>query len=132
MKASGDRATMATKNPGKLSSGTPWEKLEFFPTPPWATRALFEMFMNYNLWVGNLWDPCAGMGHMLSVLREYRPCAKGSDIYAYPGADPSIEIRDFIDVNTVWPFRESGWIVTNPPFSRLKKSSPDQGSFPVS
>lgn len=116
MKAGGDRATMATKKPGKLSSGTPWEKLEFFPTPPWATRALFEMVMMFPKRV-NLWDPCAGMGHMLSVLREYRPCAKGSDIYAYPDAVPGIEIKDFLDPETVWPFSESGWIVTNPPFN---------------
>lgn len=114
----GDRAVRAQKKPGKLSSGEAWERLEFYPTPPWATRALFEYVLPH---VGRnaplaAWDPCAGMGHMADVLREYCVDVHASDVYRYPGAPEDIAQRDFLDSGTMWPADRPGWIITNPPF----------------
>lgn len=126
----GKSAVMAQKKPGKLSSGQPWENLELYPTPPWATRALFEHVLPR---VGGrpkfAWDPCAGLGHMLEVLHEYCDRAHGSDIHIYDMApiDAATRLKssafgivqaDFFDAETVWPLEWNGWIVTNPAFTR--------------
>ncbi len=41
--AKGCSAVMAMKKPMKMSDGIAWEKLALFQTPPWATRAVFEI-----------------------------------------------------------------------------------------
>jgi hypothetical protein len=110
---------MAQKKPAKLSSGEVWEKLEFYPTPPWATRALFEHVLprvSAAQEIKAAWDPCAGYGHMVEVLREYCSVVEGSDVYNYPGAPQYIRQADFLDRETVWPFDQPGWIISNPPF----------------
>ena len=68
----------------------PPDALDYFPTPPWATRALFRNVLpalGVDA-IGRVWEPACGEGHM--------------------AAD------DFLhDV----PLIEADWIITNPPFS---------------
>jgi hypothetical protein len=47
--------------------------LDFFPTPPWATRSLMERVLPHLGAVpcGTIWEPAAGEGHMSGVLAEY-------------------------------------------------------------
>jgi hypothetical protein len=91
----------------------PHDSLDFFPTPPWATRALFEHVI--GKWPGHIgWDPACGDGAIVRVLDEYMLATAASDIHDY-GLDRAV-VHDFLQ-----PFLPDGigmseWIVTNPPF----------------
>lgn len=91
----------------------PHDSLDFFPTPPWATRALCEHVLKaagYRIDRQTVLDPACGEGHMARPLAEYFAVAYASDIHDYgfsktddflfPGGDPG----------------EDDWIITNPPF----------------
>lgn len=90
----------------------PHDSLDFFPTPPWATRALCEHVI--DVCGCTVWEPVCGDGAMVRPLVEYAGADNvfGSDVYDY-GAN--LAIRDFL-----WPDdRDLGvtdWIITNPPF----------------
>jgi len=88
------------------------DSLDFFPTPPWATRALCE-WLAANHDVGSLqtrsaWEPACGIGSMAEPLREYFRTVYASDIHPYGYGS----VKDFL-----WPCAlGSDWIITNPPF----------------
>ena len=96
------------------------DSLDYFPTPPWATRALFEHILKPNFIFPQQPDddfvkytclePACGAGHMAKVLEEYFPEVMSCDIADY-GQD---RIADFLsrDVNEQYDF-----IITNPPFN---------------
>jgi len=91
--------------------------LDYFPTPPWATRALFEEILKPN-WLfphndvisETCLEPACGGGHMVKVLKEYFTNIESCDIADY-GQD---RIADFLtaDVSGSYDF-----IITNPPFN---------------
>ena len=88
----------------------PHDSLEFFPTPPWATRALCEWLKDRApIGAQAVWDPACGNGAMVRPLQEYFADVHRSDVHDYGiGA----MIRDFL-----WPSSEQvDWIITNPPF----------------
>lgn len=90
----------------------PDDSLDFFPTPPWATRALMQDVMpaiGVEEW-GATWDPACGQGHMSRVLAEYAEFWE-SDIFDY-GIDA--EVLDFLGPEA--ERRAADWIITNPPF----------------
>ena len=87
------------------------DSLDFFPTPPWATRALCERIPSAGYLA---WDPCCGEGHMVRPLQEYFLAVAGSDVHDY---GQGYEVHDFL-----MPFEpdgtvESEWVITNPPFA---------------
>jgi hypothetical protein len=92
----------------------PPDALDFFPTPPWATRALFRHVLpaiGANA-VGIAWEPACGEGHMAEVIAEF---ASGqiiaSDIFDYGyGRAPVDFVNDA-------PLARPEWIITNPPFN---------------
>ena len=90
---------------------------DFFPTPPWATRALLEHVFPH-LHRRNVpkfttaWEPACGEGHMAEVLKEYFKQVYASDKFDYP-AYPATEC-DFI---TEGKDIGADWIITNPPFN---------------
>lgn len=93
----------------------PHDSLDFFPTPPWATRALCEWLGRLELnplSVQSCWEPACGRGDMVRPLRESFLWVRASDVNDY-GAEE--EVRDFL-------FEFPGdrwladWIITNPPF----------------
>jgi hypothetical protein len=89
----------------------PHDSLDFFPTPPWATRALCEYLseVDPNLRTKRVWEPACGEGHMTRPLSEYFELVYGSDIAPYGfGA-----VRDFLFPGDEPEF---DWIITNPPF----------------
>lgn len=88
----------------------PNDSLDFFPTPPWATRALCEWLkQRWPISDQIVWDPACGDGAMIRPLREYFNLVHGSDVHDY-GCGYSVE--DFL-----WPgFTPTQWIITNPPF----------------
>jgi hypothetical protein len=97
----------------------PPESLEFFPTPPWATRALCERVLTDQDWNGHsVWEPTAGEGHMADVLIEYFAFVKASDVHDY-GREHTVGSFTGSGPDVIqWDGRNApDWIVTNPPFS---------------
>lgn len=91
------------------------DALDYFPTPPWATRALCEFLRDgppsEPLDLFSCWEPACGELHMARPLAEYFAHVRASDVHPYRD---DIEVRDFLF--------ESGdeacvdWVITNPPF----------------
>lgn len=106
-------------------------ELELFPTPPWATRTLFEFVLPaiHGLRsmgaarIGSCWEPAAGLGHMSETIGEYCDVTIASDVADYPldgggrMSDRGLQIIDFLGDPS--PIR-ADWIVTNPPFKRTE------------
>lgn len=92
---------------------------DFIPTPPWATRVLFEEVAPSlaHCPKQSFYDPAAGAGHMLDVFREYSPFAFGTDI------EPR---RDDIKKLDYWrdepgPYEDADHIISNPPYKNIEK-----------
>ena len=107
----GARAVMGSRQ-------EPDDSLDYFPTPPWATRALVEHVFphlerrGYCKWQ-HAWEPACGEGHIAEVLREYFRTVIASDIHDYGYGDRTV---DFLGPEIL---RGADWIITNPPFGDL-------------
>jgi hypothetical protein len=86
----------------------PDDSLDFFPTPPWATRALMQVVLGGPF--HSIWEPACGYGHMSEVLREYCDDVLATDIFDYGGYPKAV--ADFLK----WEGPGADWIITNPPF----------------
>jgi hypothetical protein len=84
-----------------------------FPTPPWATRALFEHVLSDFGPFASLvaLEPACGEGHMAKVLSEYFGEVRASDAHRYGYG----LVRDYLGV----PYEADAvdWVITNPPFN---------------
>jgi hypothetical protein len=96
------------------------DSLDFFPTPPWATRALFE-HLGTDWLDCHAWEPAAGEGHMSEVLAEFFGSVHASDVHDY---GRGYAVGSFTGVGAdvaAWPGGNAGkhpdWIITNPPFN---------------
>lgn len=91
----------------------PADSLDYFPTPPWATRALLAHVLDGEpLARLTALEPCCGEGHMAAVLAENFFEVEASDAhpYGYGGvADYLAPERARAPVD---------WVITNPPFNR--------------
>lgn len=97
------------------------DSLDFFPTPPWATRALvFDVLNEWDFMEPQTcWEPAAGEGHMAEVLRgcakQFRSVhasdvgdyGKGYAVGSFTGAGADVAQCPF----------QPDWIITNPPFN---------------
>ena len=93
--------------------------LDYFPTPPWATRALMEHVIPSSIpKIGICLEPACGSGNMVQPLTEYFHQVIAEDIanYGWVGMDAQ---RDFLDVPG--PERAFDWIITNPPFNKAEE-----------
>ena len=52
---------------------------DFYPTPPWATRALLA----HETFIGNVWEPACGDGAMSRVLADAGLRVESSDVNDY-------------------------------------------------
>ena len=97
----------------------PRDSLDFFPTPPWATRALMEHVLKPH-WDDfdelNAWEPAAGEGHMAEVLREYFRHVHASDVHDY-GRGYAVGSFTGEGADTARCPRVADWVITNPPFN---------------
>lgn len=86
-----------------------YRSLEFFPTPPWASRAGAALIKRIDPAANSAWEPACGKGHMAEPLREYFAEVRASDCHAYGYG----EVKDFL-----FEFGPPcvDWIITNPPF----------------
>jgi hypothetical protein len=110
------RADGAERRSGRLIAPA---ALEYFPTPPWATRAICEWLEANIVGHGALksdscWEPCCGEGHMVTPLREYFGQVRASDVHRY-GSDH--EVADFTLAPMVADeIASTDWVFLNPPF----------------
>jgi hypothetical protein len=83
-----------------------------FPTPPWATRALFEFVITDKtaLATQTCLEPACGAGHMVRVLREYFGQVEYADAHDYGFG----QVRDFLSHPA--ELASVDWVITNPPF----------------
>lgn len=95
------------------------DSLDYFPTPPFATRALCEFLcdqMGGGMALADMvcWEPACGEGHMVRPLREYFGEVVPSDVHRY-GDD-----HDLFDFTLTRFERQRedrpDFVITNPPF----------------
>jgi hypothetical protein len=96
----------------------PMDSLDFFPTPPWATRALLlDVLGPHGMmkpWM-YAWEPAAGEGHMAEVLTEYLQIVYASDVHDY---GRGYRVGSFVGQGLdVIDDITADWIITNPPFN---------------
>lgn len=123
----GGRATRASRV-------EPSDSLDFFPTPPWATRALLLDVLGDEMEdfpAQSAWEPACGEGHISGVLEERFGTVVATDVHDYsdgerhpPGWRGCEDFIDPIDAAELdADLAELGddaavdWIITNPPFS---------------
>lgn len=91
------------------------DSLDYFPTPPFATRALCEFLALLPdaapLSSLRVWEPACGEMHMTRPLGEYFGDVRASDVHRYGDH----EIMDFLFFGGSEPATD--WIITNPPFN---------------
>lgn len=93
----------------------PFDSLDDFPTPRWATRALMEEIgIAESPKTLSCWEPTCGRGFMAATLAEYFGSVRASDIAPFGYG----ETLDFLDVTqaSATEADRPDWIVTNPPF----------------
>lgn len=94
------------------------DSLDFFPTPPWATRALLGDVLDISRGVLTAWEPACGEGHMVRPLAEYFKTVYASDCHDYGAGFP---VDDFLIPQGTGAQRRADWIVTNPPFKLARE-----------
>lgn len=93
------------------------DSLDYFPTPPWATRALIE-YVFYHLGVdlagASAVEPACGEGHIAEVLTEFFAQVIAADVHDYGYG----LVQDFLADEVMEASRDVGfdWYITNPPF----------------
>lgn len=90
------------------------EDLDYSPTPPWATRALFEHVLPAAgcPHICSAWEPACGEGHIAEVLLEYIALVRATDIHDWGYAEA---LMDFLDpASRMTPSPD--FVITNPPF----------------
>lgn len=91
--------------------------LDYYPTPPWATRAFIENIIKdkHDLNKQTCLEPACGGGYMSRALLEYFQHVDSYDINDYGYGN----VRNFL----CEPFDENSydWVITNPPFNLAKE-----------
>jgi hypothetical protein len=90
---------------------------DYYPTPPWATRALCLRLKNkFPIARQSVWEPACGAGHMAKPLGEFFKTVRATDLHDYSAKFPACEPG--LDFLLNWPGDEitADWIITNPPF----------------
>ncbi len=110
--ANARKASRQNRSPAVTAQrAEPHDSLDFFPTPPWATRALCEYLIDA---AGCLaWDPACGDGAMVLPLEEYAEAVVASDVHHYGWCH---RVHDFLRPITPGDIGRVEWIITNPPF----------------
>ncbi len=93
------------------------EGADFYPTPPWATKALLK----YEQFEGSIWEPCCGDGSMSEVLKTTGLPVYSSDLHDrnYNDTDFTLDFLD--DEACAIHVSPKNNIITNPPFNIADK-----------
>lgn len=98
----------------------PPDELDFFPTPPWATRAFLDRLRADVPPSASALEPAAGEGHMAWVLAEWFAEVRACDVFAHDWLAPTRAalthegVRDFLASDH--EAESVDWVITNPPF----------------
>jgi hypothetical protein len=117
----GDIPETAVATPYRFTSGGAERRdrggqdADYYPTPPWATRALLGLLDDQYGPLGRVWEPACGGGHMAEVLREAGHDVLATDLFdhGYVGRDG--ELTDFLSPKAA-ALGPVDWVITNPPF----------------
>lgn len=100
--------------------------LDYFPTPPWATRALCQVLEpDVDMHAMTCWEPACGEGYMARPLAERFRRVVATDIVDYRQTWPAQDgVRDFL-MGDAWGIPDGmgerpHWIITNPPFAQAE------------
>lgn len=91
--------------------------LDYFPTQPWAARAMAEMVMRVDPSARSAWESACGEGIMARGMADYFDRLVLSDIQDY---GVGAEVVDFLEPGLEPPGGPVDWIFTNPPFEHAK------------
>lgn len=123
MSANRSSAVMQQRRAGAAQRGrhVAPPQLNYFPTPPWATRALCEFLIREGHALDDLvcWEPACGEGHMTRPLQEYFADVVASDVHRYDTI-PEVgehELFDFTLSAMGSGPDQPDFVVTNPPFT---------------
>jgi hypothetical protein len=91
-----------------------FRQLNYFPTPPWAARAIAHRVKELDPGALVTCDPCCGEGHFAEPMKEVfgETNVLAGDIYDFGYG----ELADFLCLPPYLARRSVDWIVTNPPF----------------
>lgn len=96
---------------------------DFYPTPPWATRALCAdvLGMTGKDALLSVWEPACGAGHMVVPLSDYFGEVFASDLFDRGFSENHGSEWDFLSLlpRDQHPPHRFDWIITNPPFGDL-------------
>lgn len=92
-----------------------WRELDYYPTPPWAARAVAHRLQQYDPGAVTIGEPACGEGHFAEPLKEVFGAHQvhASDVYGYGYG----QVSDFLAGNGPDCPDEIDWYVTNPPFA---------------
>lgn len=96
------------------------DSLDFFPTPPWATRALIKHVLVGHGWRRHqinssvVWEPACGRGDMARPLAEYFGLTIASDVHDYGYGAAHDFLMPFLPAE-IEP-DSVDFVITNPPF----------------
>ena len=94
------------------TSGGKRRKLDFYPTPPLAVRALIPLIADFP---DPVWEPAAGSGHIVRNLHLAGRNVLASDIVRRPGYQrDKVTVQDFLTTRQM----RGCSIITNPPFQQ--------------
>lgn len=99
----------------------PHDSLDYFPTPPWATRAACEFLrseLGEDLAAQICWEPACGEMFMADPLAEYFRHVIATDIHRY---NYRHAICDFLVEPAPADIPRADWIFTNPPFKLAQR-----------
>ncbi|MEP0234339.1 SAM-dependent DNA methyltransferase [Roseibium sp.] len=114
-RGNGQRAVMASRLENAQSP-------DFFPTPPWATRALCHELLELEPCSDlAVWEPACGAGHMAVPLADYFTDVFASDLFDRGFSNHHGPMWDFLSLlpDDQHPKGAFDWIITNPPYGDL-------------
>lgn len=91
-----------------VGSGSNRAENDFYPTPKFATKALFKK----EKFIGNVLEPACGNGAMSKIIKRYNKCISSDLIDRGYG-----DTKDFLKDN----FNKYDNIITNPPYKYAKE-----------
>ncbi len=100
----------------------PPDSLDYFPTQPWAVRAICEWIrdqLEIDLSGQSVIDPACGEMHILPALAESFQTVHAADVHDYNDSPfrPALKRHAVADYLTTGRFdMDHDWIFTNPPF----------------
>lgn len=89
---------------------------DFYPTPPWATRALMNqiaLITGTPIAGKRVWEPACGQGDIVRPLRDRGCSVYASDLNDYDWDGQTESRVDFLLTTRSERF---DWIITNPPY----------------